>query len=329
MGFGLKPPTFLKPGDTIRIQVDGLGTLTNVVADISSSNLTPAIVQSHTTLVPTNAIRSTGTKLTTINGKQLNYVNKGVKGGLPIVFVHGLGGTLDYWTPLIMTAGLEKTHSLHLFDFEGHGLSTTSPLSVLSIGSLATDLKAVFENASISSGAVLIAHSMGCLIALDFVINNPRFVSKLVLVGPPPSPLPETPSKGSYARAAAVRAGGMSAVADTVATAGTSESTKSKNAVAFTAVKLSLLGQDPEGYAKACTALAAATATTLDVAKIKADVLIITGSEDKVGPPDLCRKYQSLMPNAREPVILPDVGHWHVFEDCAGVSKAVEDFLHN
>ena len=305
MGFGQTPPIFLKPGDTIRVQVDGLGALTNVVADDASPIPAPA----------------------RINGKQLYYVNKGTEGGQPIVFVHGLGGTLDYWTPVIRTLGLEKLHTLHLFDFEGHGLSPTSPLSEVNIGSLVADLKGVFENSNIRSGAVIIAHSMGCLIALDFAIKNPGLVSKLILVGPVPSPLPEAASKRSYTRAATVRAGGMSAVVDDVATAGTSESTQLKNPVAFAAVRLSLLGQDPEGYAKACTALAAATGT-LDVSNVQADVLIVTGSEDKISPPDICRKYQSSMPNAREPVVLREVGHWHVFEDCVGVSRAVETFLH-
>jgi 2-keto-4-pentenoate hydratase/2-oxohepta-3-ene-1,7-dioic acid hydratase in catechol pathway len=37
VGFGLDPPKFLKPGDTVEISVNGLGTLRNRVADTSSA----------------------------------------------------------------------------------------------------------------------------------------------------------------------------------------------------------------------------------------------------------------------------------------------------
>lgn len=233
---------------------------------------------------------------------------------------------MDYWNPLIQAAGLNETHNLYQYDFEGHGLSPTSPLSKLSIASLASDVKDLFDHLSIKPGATLFAHSMGCLVAIRFVLDNPSLVSKLILVGPPPSPLPEAGSKGSYARAALARSKGMAAVVDAVASAGTSARTQASNPVAVSAVRLSLLGQDPEGYAKACAALAGAT-DTLDVSKIEPRTLIITGSEDKVSPPALCERYGDALPNTTGVEVLADVGHWHVFEDPYGVADAVKAVL--
>merc|ERR1712093_699561 len=97
-------------------------------------------------------------------------------------------------------------------------------------------------------------------------------------------------STNSHARAHIVRTQGMSAVAETIVAAGLSSRTKSRSPMAVTATRLSLLGQDPEGYAKACSALANAT-TKLDFASIKPQTLIITGTEDKVSPPKLCEDY--------------------------------------
>jgi pimeloyl-ACP methyl ester carboxylesterase len=242
------------------------------------------------------------------------------------VLVHGLGGTVDYWTPLIQAAQLEKSHSLHLFDLEGHGLSPTSPLSTLSIDSFAADVKGVFDHAKIKSGATLVAHSLGCLVAVNFALAHPELISKLILVGPPPSPLPEAASNGTYARAETARTKGMDAVVDAVVTAGTSEKTQSSNQLAVAAVRLSLLGQDPEGYAKACGALAGAT-NKLDFSQIKAETLIITGSDDKVSPPTLVEGYGKALPKSAGVKVLENVGHWHVFEDVQGVSKAVSGFL--
>ncbi|KAG5786559.1 hypothetical protein H9Q69_014358 [Fusarium xylarioides] len=206
---------------------------------------------------------------------------------------------------------------------EGHGLSPTHPLSKMSIESFAQDIRSIFDVADITSSApaTLFAHSLGCLAALNFTLSNPSLVRKLVLVGPPPSPLPDAAAKGAYARAAIVRNSGMASIVD----AGTSAHSKQTNPVAIAAVRLSLLGQDPESYAKATWALAGAT-EELKIEQIQARTLIITGDEDKVSPPSLCEKYASHIENA-ELVVLHNVGHWHVFEDIDGVARAVKEFL--
>lgn len=222
---------------------------------------------------------------------------------------------------------MRSTHSLHLYDFEGHGLSPTSPLSEITIESLNDNLHGIFQQAKIATGAALFAHSMGCPVAVRFALKHPALVSKLVLLGPPPSLLPEAGSKGSHDRAALVRSKGMAAVVDAVAAEGTSEKTKKNNLVALTAVRLSLLGQDPEGYAKACAALAKSADLMLDFDKVEAETLIITGARDKISPPELCKKFGGELQNCKGVHVLEDVGHWHVFEDAVGVAKAVGGFL--
>ena len=329
VGFGLDPPKFLEPGDEVAISITGLGTLTNRIAQKGSQNPVEKRVKQTEYGIQSNNVAKApgGVGLTTVNRKPVHYTKAGNDSGAPAVFVHGLGGTVDYWTPLIEAAGMKSSHSLHLYDFEGHGLSPTSPLSEITIESLTEDLKGIFDHAKITSGAILFAHSMGCLVAVQLAFKYPDLVSILILVGPPPSPLPEAGSKGSHDRAALVRRKGMTAVVDAVATAGTSEKTKKSNPVALTAVRLSLLGQDPEGYAKACSALGKSSALTLDFSRIQAETLIITGAEDKISPPELCEKYQAQLGNGKGVHVLQHVGHWHLFEDAAGVTKAVSEFL--
>jgi pimeloyl-ACP methyl ester carboxylesterase len=321
----MKPPTYLKSGDEVSVTVTGLSTLSNRIGSLGSSNPTIAAVQDMNKIPSSNrkAVGSIG--LTKINNKLLHYRHQEQTSAPNLVFVHGLGGTSDYWTPLVQAAHLDQTHNLHFLDLEGHGLSPTSPLSKLSIESFAADLKGVFDHADIT-GATLLAHSMGCLIAVKFVLDNPGLVNKLILLGPPSSPLTAAVSADSHARAHLVRTEGMSAVVDDIVSASTSSKTKSQNPLASTAIRLSLLGQDPEGYAKACSALANAT-TKLDFAAAKAPTLIITGSEDKVSPPQLCEEYAASIPHASPVVVLEDVGHWHVYEDVEGVSRVVSEFL--
>lgn len=326
VGIGKKPPVYLNSGDTVAVSVSGLGTLSNRIGDPKSTNPIVDQVTSMSHLRSSNSTKSVNSSLLTqINNKPLHYKSQGESSFSPIVFIHGLGGSLEFYTPLVQTLSLEKSHSLHLFDLEGHGLSPTSPLSKLSIDSFAKDVNGIFEKARITSGATLVAHSMGCLIAVQFALAHPEKVSKLILIGPPPSPLPEAGSNATHARAETVRTNGLAEIVDAVVTAGTSEQTKSTNTLAVTAVRLSILSQDPEGYAKACTALA--ESKSLDFGAIKAPTLIITGSEDKVSPPQLCEKYVKALEKKSSLQVLENVGHWHVFEDLKGVAAAVEKFL--
>jgi pimeloyl-ACP methyl ester carboxylesterase len=262
--------------------------------------------------------------LTQINNKPLHYQNLGAKDGPPIIFIHGIGGTSECWTPLISTLSLTLSHYLHLFDLEGHGLSPTSPLSVLSIPSFAADVKGIFEHANIS-GATLIAHSMGCLIALAFAIEHPGLVKKLILLGPPESAFSEEASQGIRRVAKLARTKGMAAVVDAVVASGTSEHTRSKNPLAVAALRLSLMGQDPEGYAKACSALAESK-QLLNIGKVEAETLIITGDANLMSSPLVCEKYAKDL-KAKEPVVLKNVGHWPVFEDAVGLSEAIKTFI--
>ena len=312
------------------VSVPGLGSLRNKVSSPSAANRVVSPATNATVFPLTNGAASVGgtAGLTQINNKPLNYKTMGI-GSDAMVFVHGLGGSMDYWSPLIAKLGLAESHTLHLFDLEGHGLSPTHPLSALGIPTFSQDTASVFAHAGLTAEkpATLVAHSMGCLVAMHFALAHPQLVKKLVLVGPVPSPLPEAGATGSYARAKLARTKGMAAVVDAVAGAGTSERSKRENPLAVAAVRLSLLGTDPESYAKACTALAGSSTLPLEVERLSMPTLIVTGDEDKVSPPALCAKYAERIQNCAEPVVLGNVGHWHAFEDVDGVAGAVKQFL--
>ena len=325
----MDPPSFLKSGDTIEVSVTGLGKLKNRIALVGAENPTVSRVKAETmeALNMTNASKPCiGIGLTRIGQKSLYYVKSGPNNSHPVVFVHGLGGSSESFVPLISSLNLNSSHSLHQFDLEGHGLSPTSPLSKLSVESFTEDLEGVFRYASISSGAIIVAHSTGCLIALAFAIQNPGLVSGLILLGPPTSLVTEEVGESLRAQAALVRERGTPAVVDAVVEANTSDATQKSNLVTLTAVRLSILSQDPEGYAKACSAFADAK-KVLGLAKVQARTLIVTGSEDKVSPPYTCTKMKGEISKCKDLVILDMVGHWQIFEDPAGVSRAVGKFL--
>lgn len=290
MGFGQKPPVYLQPGDEINVTVTGLGTLTNRIASPSAPNPTLERYQDTSSSFPlANAARSSNLKeMVTINKKLVYYRAFGKADGPPMVFVHGLGATSEYFTPLISSMDLDQKYRIHVYDFEGHGLTPTHPLSILSIESLAADLNGIFEHADISANATLVADSLGCLIARRFHVSFPGKISKLVLISPPQSLLPETLGKRLHERADIARNDGMSALVDSAASSLDPDSLNKLKPLTLAARRISLLSQDPEGYAKACTAFGRATESlgwyeprSSDIATITIEPkhLIVAGGE--------------------------------------------------
>ncbi|KAJ0333080.1 hypothetical protein COL922a_011085 [Colletotrichum nupharicola] len=326
VGIGRNPPVFLSPGDEIAISIDGVGTLKNRVADHSAANTTIERISAQSALKPNYAARSIQGRsgLTTINSKPLNYQRTGT-GKQNIIFVHGLGSSKEYWTPLTMTLDLKDAFTAHVFDFEGHGLSPTHPLSVITFESLVADLLDIFEVAGISAQypAILVGHSMGSIISAKFAIEHPSLVKKLVLMGPPPFPLPAMIVKTLSTTISKVRSEGMDIILKSPS--GLSDHTIKTNPLAAAAVRLGFLGQDPEGYAKATSALANAT-EGLALEKLAVETLVISGQYEAVSPEIRQKAYVEKTSKAKQ-VVLPDVGHWHVFEDVQGVVHSLQDFL--
>ena len=330
VGFGQDPPTFLNPGDTVEISVTGLGKLVNTVAEPTKIEIPPVSLPSSIPIHNLD-ISANGAGLTGIGSKEINIQTFGT-GSSPIVYIHGLGGTTGFYRPLIQAADLETNTQYKniLYDLEGHGLTPTKASSPMTMSSLVADLHGVISHTAKDTPVTLVAHSLGGLIALNMALDHPKFVGKLILLGPGPSPLPAAASSATYARAAAVRAKGMQAsgVADAVSTNGTSEKTKREKPLSLGIARASLLSQDPEGYAKGCMALAgtASEGKGLEIERIGVPTLVVAGGEDKISTLKWAKEMEGRMQKCRVEV-LEDVGHWHCFEDLVGVARAVKEFL--
>jgi pimeloyl-ACP methyl ester carboxylesterase len=91
------------------------------------------------------------------------------------------------------------------------------------------------------------------------------------------------------------------------------------------AIKLSLLAQNPEGYARGFDALGNLT-ERLEIEDADVETLIVTGDEDRVGPPVLCVGMIAMQKRV-DVAILKETDHWHCFENPVGVAEAVVGFL--
>jgi len=113
----------------------------------------------------------------------LNYKKLGT--GQPLIIIHGLFGSLDNWMTFAKT--MSENHEVYLIDARNHGQSRHS--YVFNIQVMADDLKEfIDENQLINS--IILGHSMGGKIAMQFAINYPSKIDKLIVVDIAPKAYP-------------------------------------------------------------------------------------------------------------------------------------------
>lgn len=252
----------------------------------------------------------------TINGRQIYYDHIG--DGEPILAVHGLGGTSNFWGPV--WRGNIDGKSFVAPDMPSAGRSGND--EKLSIESMANDLLLLLDKLLIGS-AHLLGHSMGTIVCQHMAQQRPERVKSLALLGPLAEP-PEAARGAIRDRAGLARKDGMQPIADAITDGALSAKTKGENPVALSFVREMLCAQDAEGYALSCEALADATAA--DISTFKKPVLLITGDEDKVAPASNVDALARRFPEVFENVALEDCGHWTVCEKPDEVAGLLRKF---
>ncbi len=113
---------------------------------------------------------------------RLHHTDEGAAGtgaGTPtLVFLHGGLRSGADWAP--QARAFRRRHRVLRVDLRGHGRSPMPP-SGYGRGELASDVAALLRGLRLTN-AVLIAHSMGCGVALDVAAAEPRRVRALALV---------------------------------------------------------------------------------------------------------------------------------------------------
>lgn len=125
-------------------------------------------------------------RVKSFDGTQIFYSQEGK--GQPLVFCYGLVCSSLHWTYQIQH--FQESYQAIWFDYRGHHHSETpKDLSSLTVESSARDLLAVLDEMGVQK-AVLLGHSMGVNIVLEFYKRNPDRVAAMVLAnGTAKSPL--------------------------------------------------------------------------------------------------------------------------------------------
>jgi 3-oxoadipate enol-lactonase len=119
----------------------------------------------------------------------------------------------------------------------------------------------------------------------------------------------------------------MQEITQALLNAALSADTRERQPLAVAFVRESLMRQDGDSYARSCEALATAPAATVD--RIEAPVLLVTGDEDGVAPPQAVRAMADKLHRASNVrlVVLPRCGHWTPIERPDECRRELREFL--
>ncbi len=237
--------------------------------------------------------------------------------GDALVLIHGLGGTSNFWRPVV--AAFAGRHTVIAPDLPSAARSELDPN--VTIESLANDVQSLLDKLDIEN-ARLVGHSMGTIVCQHLAAMDPERISDLVLLGPLAEP-PEPARDALKARAAVAREQGMNGIADTIADVALAEATKLHRPNVQGFVREMVIRQLPEAYAVSCEALA--SATRADLSRITSRCLLVTGAEDGVAPPANVRELAENLASS-EVHVLENCGHWTLTEQPEAVVSLMQSF---
>jgi pimeloyl-ACP methyl ester carboxylesterase len=246
----------------------------------------------------------------------------------------GLGGTLDVWSPLFLTA-LARHYTVIVFDNRGMGRSSDGRRPV-TIEAMADDTARLMRALDYDAYAVL-GFSMGSLVAQEVALRHPRPVEALVLYATTPG--------GRQADLGGMEA--WSVAPSPAATAGAHASPSAGPAVGnlFDLARrlfpeeyrranpdyLQLVPKphsllDLRGFPRQIGALAAWRGSWSRLPRLDVPVLLMTGTEDELTPPVNAERMALRIPGSWL-VRIRGGGHGAMYQYPADMARVVDTFL--
>jgi pimeloyl-ACP methyl ester carboxylesterase len=264
-----------------------------------------------------------------IDGGRVNYVDIGSGEGPPIVFVHGLGGAWQNWLENIPRAALERR--VLALDLPGFGQSEM-PLEPISIPGYGRLVDKFCERLGLGE-VVLVGNSMGGFITAEVAIQHPQRVERLVLVsaaGISITTMRRRPVQTWGRAAAAIGAYGAAHLRATVVRPRLRHLALGYVVRHPTRLRADLCwelmrGAGRPGFLDALNAL-------LDydfqdrLGDIRAQTLIVWGSNDMLVPVKDASEFERLIPNSRK-VIMEDTGHVSMIERPETFNRLLMEFI--
>jgi len=214
----------------------------------------------------------------------------------PVVVLSGsLGTSLEMWEPQV--GPLSKHLRVVRVDRRGHGRSRVSP-DTTTLGDLGRDIVELLDELGLERVSFC-GLSLGGLEGMWLAANAPERIDRLALCCTAAS---FPPREVWLDRVAAIRAGGMEAIADAVVARWFTPDFGAGHVETVARLRAMLVATPAEGYVACCEVLADADFGP-SLSEIAAPTLVLTGSEDVVVPPVRGDELAASIPSASHTVL--------------------------
>lgn len=252
------------------------------------------------------------------DGPTLHVRQSGRAGAPVLVLVNSLGSDYRIWDGMLPL--LEQRFGVVRYDKRGHGLSDT-PAGPYAIAGLADDLAGLLDALEVKA-AIVVGISIGGMIAQSLAASRPDLVRALVLldtghrIGSPES---------WDERIAAIRRGGIEAVADAVLERWLPQAYRQARPAELRVWRNMLTRTPVDGYLGCCAAIRDAD-LTMSTRAIERPTLCLVGDQDLASPPALVEELAGLIEGARF-ATLPSSGHLPCIDQPELVAQLTLRFL--
>jgi pimeloyl-ACP methyl ester carboxylesterase len=114
-------------------------------------------------------------------GSPALYIDDGGSGGTPVLFVHSLAGNSGHWSSQL--EHLRKNRRAVAIDLRGHGKSASAQYGGYSVEAMANDIDSVARALGLTR-FILVGHSMGGSVSIEYAGRHPEMVEGLLLADP-------------------------------------------------------------------------------------------------------------------------------------------------
>jgi pimeloyl-ACP methyl ester carboxylesterase len=249
----------------------------------------------------------------TADGAELSYVDRGPRGGLALLFLHGWNGSSEVWRPIVDRLA-ERRRTIAV-DVRGFGDSNAAP-GPYRVENFSDDLSALIAFADLDP-LVVVGHSMGAAVAQRFAIDRPDAVEGLVLIAPvPASGMGFPPKVDAFFRSLPGNPEATNAWLSKLTVKEPVPEIRNIMRAAAAKVSPSVALESYESWSRLDFADEAATIAT--------PTLVIAPAKDR---PDFVRERVADVIEGSRLEILPNAAHYAPLEQPAAIARLIERFI--
>jgi len=254
----------------------------------------------------------------TLDGITTRYELTGPEDGPGLVFAHALGTDMSIWGGVI--AHLPEGLRILRYDMRGHG-AASCPEPPYFMGDLVQDAARLMDHTGVKD-AVFVGLSIGGVVAQGLAAERLDLLRAVVLSNT--AAKIGTPAMWQE-RIAAVRAGGLEALADPTMERWFARATRADRPGLVAEARALLLSTPLDGYL-GCMEAIGETDLVESTARLRLPALGIAATEDGSTPPDLVRETVMSIPGAQFH-LMRRAGHMACVEQPEDYAGAVTGFL--